>query len=105
MELGAVVCVARAPRCDACPVRDLCAWRAAGSPAWTGPPRRGQAYAGTDRQCRGALLAVLRSSDVPVGPAELEAAWPDAVQRERALTSLIADGLVVATADRWSLPG
>jgi len=105
MELGAVVCVARAPRCDACPVRDLCAWRAAGTPAWTGPPRRGQAYAGTDRQCRGALLAVLRSTDGPVEQAELEAAWADAAQRERALNSLIADGLVVAATDRWSLPG
>ena len=33
MELGALVCVAGTPRCGACPVRDRCAWRLAGSPA------------------------------------------------------------------------
>ncbi|RMI03391.1 A/G-specific adenine glycosylase, partial [Cellulomonas triticagri] len=31
MELGALVCTARAPRCGACPVADACAWRRAGS--------------------------------------------------------------------------
>ena len=111
MELGAVVCTARTPRCDACPVADACAWRRAGYPAWTGPPRRGQTYEGTDRQCRGALLAVLRSSDVPVSGDELAGAWPEPVQRDRALASLVADGLVVRVpaADggdhRWALPG
>ena len=112
MELGAVVCTARRPRCDMCPVADVCAWRAAGHPAWDGPPRRGQSYEGTDRQCRGALLAVLRSSDEPVEQDELLAAWPDAVQRERALASLVTDGLVspvrarsAGAAPRWALPG
>jgi A/G-specific adenine glycosylase len=28
MELGALVCVARAPRCAACPVAAVCAWNA-----------------------------------------------------------------------------
>ncbi len=105
MELGALVCLARTPRCAKCPIQDLCAWRLAGSPAWTGPPRRGQAYAGTDRQCRGALLAVLRSSDQPVERSELDQAWPDARQRARALESLLADGLGVELPDgRWALP-
>jgi len=99
MELGALVCVTRSPRCDLCPVRDLCAWRAAGYPAWDGPPRRGQTYAGTDRQCRGALLAVLRSHDGPVPPAELVPAWPDPDQRVRCLDSLVQDGLAVTTAE------
>ncbi|GAA1426599.1 A/G-specific adenine glycosylase [Microlunatus lacustris] len=106
MELGALVCVARSPRCDACPVQDLCAWRAAGYPAWGGPPRKGQSYDGTDRQCRGALLAVLRSSDEPVELAELAAAWPDEEQRTRCLASLVADGLAVApAAGHVALPG
>ncbi len=104
MELGALVCVARSPRCDACPVSDRCAWRTAGYPAWDGPPRRGQGYAGTDRQCRGALLGVLRSSDEPVPVEELAAAWPEAEQRVRALASLQADGLVVGAGDRYALP-
>jgi A/G-specific adenine glycosylase len=105
MELGALVCVARTPRCPECPVRDLCAWRRSGAPAWAGPPRRGQAYAGTDRQARGALLAVLRSADEPVAVDELTAAWADETQRDRALASLITDGLVVATSpDHYALP-
>ena len=105
MELGATVCVARTPRCAECPVDDLCAWRRAGAPAWAGPPRRGQAYAGTDRQARGAVLAVLRSADEPVPAEELAAAWADGAQRERALASLVADGLVVpAGPDHYALP-
>ena len=66
MELGALVCTARAPRCAACPVADRCRWRAAGYPEHDGPPRRGQAWAGTDRQVRGRLMAVLREADGPV---------------------------------------
>ena len=104
MELGAMVCRARNPRCDACPVATLCAWRQAGYPVWNGAPRRGQAYAGTDRQCRGALLAVLRSSEEPITGHELAQAWQDLGQRNRALASLVADGLVVANGNRWSLP-
>ena len=110
MELGALVCTATGPRCAACPIADLCAWRAAGSPAYAGPPRKVQRYAGTDRQCRGALLAVLRDADGPVGRAEVDAAWPDARQRERALAGLLDDGLVVEQAGQgdevrtWALP-
>ena len=94
MELGALVCTAASPRCGGCPVADLCAWRAAGHPAYDGPPRRGQSYAGTDRQCRGRLLAVLREAHEPVHVSRLEAVWSPAEQRERALASLLADGLV-----------
>lgn len=105
MELGALICTARGPRCDQCPVRTLCAWHGSGRPAYDGPPRVGQRYQGTDRQCRGALLAVLRSSDVPVPADELRQAWPDPVQRERALDSLISDRLVVSiSADHYGLP-
>jgi A/G-specific adenine glycosylase len=105
MELGALVCRARDPACDACPVANLCAWRQAGYPAWNGPPRRSQAYQGTDRQCRGALLAVLRASDEPIAGRDLAEAWQDLEQRDRALASLVQDGLVVAIGNRWALPG
>lgn len=94
MELGALVCTARSPQCSACPVADLCRWRAAGYPAHDGPVRRGQSWEGTDRQCRGRLMAVLRDADGPVAKARLDAVWPDAVQRERALDGLVAEGLV-----------
>ena len=95
MELGALVCTADAPRCGECPVTDACAWVAAGAPAWTGPPRRGQTYAGTDRQCRGVLLDVLRRAEGAVPEPELLGAWQaDTAQARRCLASLIRDGLV-----------
>jgi A/G-specific adenine glycosylase len=108
MELGALVCTARSPECGSCPVADSCAWRLAGSPAYDGPPRRGQSYEGTDRQVRGKLLAVLRATDhhTPVPQAALDAVWPDAVQRARALDGLVADGLVEPVAPGvYRLPG
>ena len=104
MELGALVCTAAAPRCGSCPVQDRCAWWAAGRPAYDGPPRRGQAWAGTDRQVRGRLMAVLRDEPGTVSPRRLEQAWAEPVQRERALASLLADGLVVRAGDRFALP-
>ncbi|MGP3952047.1 A/G-specific adenine glycosylase [Streptomyces sp. 7N604] len=94
MELGALVCTARTPGCGRCPIATQCAWRLAGSPAHDGPPRRGQTYAGTDRQVRGRLLAVLREAVEPVPQAVLDAVWDEPVQRARALDGLVADGLV-----------
>jgi A/G-specific adenine glycosylase len=95
MELGALVCTARNPSCSRCPLIDSCAWRAADHPPADGPRRRAQTYSGTDRQCRGRLLAVLRASHEPVATNAFDNEWPDAEQRERALASLVADGLVV----------
>ena len=107
MELGALLCTARAPRCADCPVRQRCSWREAGYPGGTGPVRRGQAYAGTDRQVRGLLLAVLRGSPGPVDGDALAAVWThDPGQRARALDGLVADGLVEPQAGgRYQLPG
>ncbi|MFI8824619.1 A/G-specific adenine glycosylase [Streptomyces sp. NPDC053431] len=94
MELGALVCTAKNEDCARCPLADRCAWRLAGKPAHDGPPRRGQTYAGTDRQVRGKLLAVLREAVDPVDQADLDAVWDEPVQRARALDGLVADGLV-----------
>ncbi|AXK36125.1 A/G-specific adenine glycosylase [Streptomyces armeniacus] len=94
MELGALVCTARTPVCGRCPIADRCAWQRAGAPEHEGPPRRTQTYAGTDRQVRGRLLAVLRESDAPVPQAVLDRVWHEPVQRARALDGLVADGLV-----------
>lgn len=105
MELGALICTARSPRCGACPIADRCAWRAAGYPAQLGPTRPAQAkYEGSDRQVRGLMMAELRASEIPVTRAELDALWPDAGQRERALTGLLADGLAVASGSGFTLP-
>jgi A/G-specific adenine glycosylase len=105
MELGATVCTARSPTCGLCPLT-ACAWRSRGYPAG-GSARRVQRYAGTDRQVRGRLLDVLRGNDSPVTRAHLDVAWlTDTAQRDRALDSLLVDGLVVQTADgRFALAG
>ena len=105
MELGALICHAGSPRCELCPIAGACAWRQAGGagPAQSRP--RPQGYAGTDRQVRGLLLAVLRDTDGPVQPAALVAQWSDKVQRDRALRSLTTDGLVERRADEtYRLP-
>ena len=105
MELGALVCTAKDPRCADCPVADRCAWLLAGRPAYDGPPRKGQAWAGTDRQCRGRLMAVLRDAHGPVHVTSLAAAWDRTDQRERCIDSLLADGLMVRTGDEtYALP-
>lgn len=105
MELGAIVCVARTPRCDDCPLAARCAWRQAGYPAYDGPRKAVQKkYEGSDRQVRGRILAELRAAHVPVTAAELESVWPDAAQRDRALAGLLADGLAVAAEGGYTLP-
>ncbi|MCR1783575.1 A/G-specific adenine glycosylase [Nocardioides carbamazepini] len=105
MELGALVCTADRPRCGGCPVTDRCTWQRAGAPAYDGPPRPVQTYAGTDRQCRGRLLAVLRDAPGAVEKPRLDLAWDKDDQRERALASLVADGLVAVHPDgRYALP-
>ncbi|MFJ4170782.1 A/G-specific adenine glycosylase [Paenarthrobacter sp. NPDC089714] len=113
MELGAMVCTARSPKCADCPVRESCAWLAAGEPPPSYVPK-GQAWHGTDRQVRGAVMAVLREAATPVpremfeqAPADLGFA-PSGVgiplaalhrlnsapeQLERALNGLLGDGL------------
>lgn len=131
MELGALVCTARAPKCDDCPVFDQCAWIAAGRPEPDYVPK-GQSWHGTDRQVRGAMMAVLRHSPAPI-PVDLlltdragaeqlaarmerpeqettdmlEKLWslpapPE--QRERAFQGLVRDGLASRQGDEASLP-
>ena len=106
MELGAVVCTARNPRCTDCPVAGQCAWMRAGKPVGSVSARPAQRYAGTDRQVRGLLLDVLRATAGPVPRARLDAVWVDTQQRDRCLGSLIVDGLVEQTFDgHFALPG
>lgn len=105
MELGALVCTARAPRCDECPLASACAWRAAGYPEYDGPRAAVQKkFEGSDRQVRGLIMAELRASDIPVTATEISTVWPDATQRDRALAGLLADGLVVAVDGGYELP-
>jgi A/G-specific adenine glycosylase len=105
MELGQTVCTARAPRCESCPLREICAWRAAGYPAYEGPRAAVQKkYEGSDRQVRGLVLRELRGSDTAVPAAVVAGLWPDAVQLDRAVAGLVADGLVVHADGELGLP-
>jgi A/G-specific adenine glycosylase len=105
MELGATVCIARTPRCDACPVAHACAWRSAGHPD-TGDLRRRQArYDGSDRQARGAVMKALRDADASgIRSDDLIADWADRPQRDRAIVSLADDGLIELIDGRARLP-
>ena len=117
MELGALICTARSPQCELCPVADLCAWRAAGMPEPHYKPT-GQAWAGTDRQVRGAIMAVLRDrgsvalSALPAlttSGGTLGVHRPEAAQYERCVDSLVSDGLAIRNGNgpeaMLSLPG
>lgn len=105
MELGAIICVARSPLCEHCPVAGECAWRAAGFPHNAPEKRPRQAkFEGSDRQARGAAMAQLRAADGPVAPDQLLGNWPDTAQRGRALESLLSDGLLDLTTDGFQLP-
>jgi A/G-specific adenine glycosylase len=105
MELGALVCTARQPRCGECPVAAQCAWFSRGRPV-APATRVTQAYQGSDRHCRGQLLAVLRAAAGPVTADTLAAAWDDSGQRARSLAALMSDGLITQCRDgSFALPG
>ncbi len=94
MELGALVCSARSPACESCPLADRCRWRLAGSPP--GEARRAvQAWHGTDRQVRGRILSALRDSNLPLPEIAFTATGSDPDQVDRCVASLLADGLAV----------
>lgn len=87
MELGALVCRARAARCDACPAAPWCASRG----AVTAAPRRASGtpvrYEATNRWVRGRIVAALAAGNPP--PADI-----DPVRLRQALDGLVRDGLV-----------
>jgi A/G-specific adenine glycosylase len=104
MELGALVCTARSPRCGECPLADRCRWLAAGCPVDPGAPARRQAFEGTDRQMRGRIMALLREGHASPQQIAALADGPSDTRPERCLDSLVADGLAVVDGERVRLP-
>ncbi|AOG28070.1 A/G-specific adenine glycosylase [Cutibacterium avidum] len=102
MELGALVCTARSPQCEVCPINARCRWVADGKPD-NAPPRRGQPWKGTDRQCRGVIMDVVRNSPHGVDVQLALSAWPEPDQASRCLESLLDDGLVHRNGERVTL--
>lgn len=91
MDLGALVCRAREPGCDECPLHDNCSTR---GPLADERRSRQAPFVGSFRQRRGIVMARLRE-----GPAQ--AREVDA----EALASLVEDGLAVVDDGIASLPG
>ena len=97
MELGAVVCTAKTPLCEICPIADDCAFLKAGRPGLgerrTRPRQR---FQGTDRQVRGLVLAALRAlpANDTLARVDAENLWKDQIQLDSCIASLDDDGLI-----------
>ena len=102
MELGALICTARNPLCDKCPLKKECSWRERGYPE-SEIKKKSQGWAGTDRQCRGVIVQALRENQKQTKGA-LKKIWHDETQVELALKTLLADGLIEATGKSYQLP-
>lgn len=77
MDLGAMVCTARAPACGRCPVAGICEWRAKGYPSTEQPATRGERFEDTARFARGRIIEALRHTSA-LTTAELSGSLPDA---------------------------
>ncbi len=111
LDLGALTCTSRAPRCGTCPLRRRCRWRrqsdgdpdpARDSAGVTGVQSR---FSGSDREGRGRLVRALRTGTVSAGAVAGILGWgDDHERRERIVAGLVRDGLVVRRGDRYELP-
>jgi A/G-specific adenine glycosylase len=103
MELGALVCTSQSPKCAVCPVSAHCVWRSLDYPQSEIVKRR-QTWHGTDRQCRGAIVQSLRENEI-LTRAQIQELWDVPSQLEKALLTLLDDGLIEARGrDKFSLP-
>ena len=89
MDLGATICLARVPRCGACPLAADCPSRGRRYQ----PLRRQSRFEGSFRQRRATTLRLVAAAERPLRELDREA-----------VESLRADGLVAVAAGRVSLP-
>jgi A/G-specific adenine glycosylase len=103
MEFGALICTAKNPKCGQCPLADQCIWRSLDYPL-SDQPKRTQSWHGTDRQCRGVIVQALRENPA-LSKKEIMQLWDVPSQVEKALLTLLEDGLLVEQkGQRFSLP-
>jgi A/G-specific adenine glycosylase len=88
-DLGATVCLARVPRCETCPLAELCPARGRRYE----PLRRQSRFEGSFRQRRAALLRLVAAEAQPLGELDREA-----------VDSLLRDGLVEQAGELVRLP-
>jgi A/G-specific adenine glycosylase len=101
MEFGALICTSKNPSCELCPLKRQCAWRKSGYPK-SELIRKSQDWHGTDRQCRGTIVQALRENE-KLSAVKLKSLWGDDSQIEKALKTLIADGLIETTGKSYRL--
>ncbi|MEP6871245.1 MAG: A/G-specific adenine glycosylase [Anaerolineaceae bacterium] len=106
MDLGALICIARQPACNRCPLRSACAWRNGGYQPSLSPPRPNPRFETTARFARGRIVDALRAETSLSTEAVVEllpaAHRPDAL---RLLTALRLDGVIEQNAEgEWRLP-
>jgi len=103
MELGALICTSQSPKCGICPVAHACRWRSLDYPQ-SDQVKRIQTWHGTDRQCRGTIVQALRENDL-LTKSQIEQLWDVPSQLEKALLTLLDDGLIEARGkSKFSLP-
>ena len=102
MEFGALICTSKSPSCNLCLLKNNCTWRNLGYPE-SGIARKSQSWDGTDRQCRGVILQALREKN-KLSRITISSLWSDESQIERALKTLIADGLIETTGNSYRFP-
>ncbi|MDO8645481.1 MAG: A/G-specific adenine glycosylase [Candidatus Planktophila sp.] len=103
MELGAMVCTSKNPKCEICPVIALCNWRINGYPK-TELTRKSQNWHSTDRKCRGTIVQALRENN-SLNESAIKKLWPDESQVEKALVTLLEDQLIQSISrSRYRLP-
>ena len=101
MELGALICTAKDPGCEKCPIRKSCSWRKKGFPK-TLTLKTSQVWHGSSRQCRGVIMKALRSYS-SMTYETLKANWPDESQFENAIQSLVEDRLIIKHKNMYQL--
>ncbi len=111
LDLGATVCVKRAPRCGGCPVAAHCAWTRAGRPApdpadgTAGASGRQSSFAGSDREGRGRLVKALRTGPIAADRVADVTGWTDDPERaQRVADGLVVDGLAEYVDGALALP-
>ncbi|MTA48283.1 MAG: hypothetical protein F2948_04215, partial [Actinobacteria bacterium] len=102
MELGALICTSRSPKCEICPIKSKCTWRNSGYPK-SEQVRKGQSWHGTDRQCRGKIVQALRENNF-LTEEQIKLLWDQDSQVEKAIETLLKDGLIEQNLKAYSLP-
>ena len=90
MDLGATICLARVPRCGACPLAPACPSRGSRYE----PLRKQGSFEGSFRQRRAATLRLVAAESCPLADLDAEA-----------VAALVRDGLVRVEGELVALPG